>query len=347
MSKMHELKELFHHIQQAWQRQEQVVLVILTDVVGSAYRLPGSKMVMTSSGDLFGTVSGGCLEADLYGWAERVFETGEPLVHQYDLSDTEIWSLGIGCKGNLQFLFLPLFSGEPQWQVVQHLVQLEQGFTLAIDMQTGELAIIEDNSSPLVDSKFPVEVVKQAQISSQQTRAQIFLYENRPYLIDTVKQNEHLIIAGAGQDAMPLAVLAYQAGFSVSVTDTRPHFNNEQRFPHAVHLTTPIEELSNNGLENSWWVIMNHHQERDRETIRLALNSQAKYIGVLGPTYRTNDLLQQIGATITSGPIYSPVGLDIGAETMEEVAISIIAEMMSLRAGRVAQSLHGVEKIHG
>ena len=77
MSNMHEFKGIFSHLKYAWQKNEQTVLVILTNVRGSAYRLPGSKMLMTSSGNMFGTVSGGCLEADLYGWAEKVFETIE------------------------------------------------------------------------------------------------------------------------------------------------------------------------------------------------------------------------------------------------------------------------------
>ena len=166
MSKMHEFEELFHHINCAWQQNEQTVLVILTDVKGSAYRLPGSKMLMTSSGKMFGTVSGGCLDADLFGRAEKVFETNKPLIHRYDLSDTEIWSLGIGCKGDLQFLFLPISPENQQWIKIQHLLQQQQGFTLVIHMQTGELAIIEENSSSyFTDDVFPLEIINDTIVS--------------------------------------------------------------------------------------------------------------------------------------------------------------------------------------
>ena len=348
MSKMHEFQVLFHHINEAWQQNEQTVLVILTDVKGSAYRLPGSKMLMTSSGKMIGTVSGGCLEADLYGWAEKVFETNQPLIHQYDLSDTEIWSLGIGCKGDLQFLFLPLSSTNNQWITIQQLLQQDLGFTLVINMHTGDIAIIQDDGSlHFTDGSFPLEILEQAQHKqSTQTRAEIALSQHTSYLIDTVKPSEHLIVAGAGQDALPLVKLANQAGFPVTVLDSRAHFNNENRFPNAAHITTNIEDLSNETFINSWWVIMNHQQQKDEETLRFAIESEAKYIGVLGPTYRTNEMLQQIGYSISSGPIYSPVGLDIGAETMDEVAISIISQIMSLRAGREATALHGKAKIH-
>ena len=92
---------------------------------------------------------------------------------------------------------------------------------------------------------------------------------------------------------------------------------------------------------------MNHHQEKDQESLRLAIESCPRYIGVLGPIYRTNEMLENIGYNLNSGPIYSPVGLDIGAETIDEVAISIVAELMSKRAGRSSKSLHGTVKIHG
>ena len=84
----------------------------------------------------------------------------------------------------------------------------------------------------------------------------------------------------------------------------------------------------------------------EEESLKLAIESFPKYIGVLGPTYRTNEMLENISYGITSGPIYSPLGLDIGAETMYEVAISIVSELMSVRVGRVASSLHGRTKIH-
>ena len=346
MSNMHEFKELFLHLQNAWRKNEKTVLVILTNVRGSAYRLPGSKMLMTSSGDMFGTVSGGCLEPDLYGWAEKVFETGKPLIHDYDLSDTEIWSLGIGCKGDLQFLFLPVLPNDSNWERVQQLLQQQRSFSLMVNMSTGEIDVIEVQEHVSAQNTFPAAVVQEAQQSfASQTRAKVMTFEQNSYFIDAVKKSEQLIIAGAGQDAIPVAELAHRSGFSVTIIDSRAHFNNEQRFPHATHITNPFE-IDFTQLRNSWWVIMNHHQQKDEETLKLAIESQPKYIGVLGPTYRTNEMLMHIGYDMTSGPIYSPIGLDIGAETMDEVAISIISELMSLRAGRKGCSLHGRTKIH-
>lgn len=345
MSKMNELKELFCQMEKAWEQQEKTVLVILTDVKGSAYRLPGSKMLMTSSGNMVGTISGGCLEADLYAWAEKVFESNQPFIHQYDLSATEIWSLGIGCKGNLQFLFLPVNSDDKSWRTIKQLLEKEKEFSIVINMKTGRLAIITDCT--LQNEEIPDRVIQMAKRNfTGQTRAQLVMDESVPYLIDAIKRNEHVVVAGAGQDAIPVVQLAQNAGFSVTVIDSRTHFNNEKRFPNANHITKEFEAISREDFPNSWWLIMNHHQQKDEEALRLAIESKPKYIGVLGPTYRTNEMLEHIGYDFSSGPIYSPVGLDLGAETMHEVAISIISEMMSLRVGRIPKSLHGKEKIH-
>lgn len=159
MSRLHEFKELFIQITLAWERGEQAVLVILADVKGSAYRLPGTKMVMVSDGQMFGTISGGCLENDLYEWAQKVFEAKNPMTHRYDLSENEIWSLGIGCKGNLEFIFLPIFPEDDLWQKIQELLLQDQAFTMMIDMFTGKALLIE-NKALFGEEVIPEQVIK-------------------------------------------------------------------------------------------------------------------------------------------------------------------------------------------
>ncbi len=347
MSRIMEFKELFNQIKLAWMRNEETVLVILSEVRGSAYRLPGTKMIMTSSGHMVGTISGGCLEADLYEWAKVVFETKKPYIHRYDLSENEIWSLGIGCKGDLEFIFLPIDPQNTTWLNIDQLLQNEQPFTLLVDMDKGEIAPFDRNGTHLSSNPihFPEEVIEKViNEFSIQTRAQILSKKESRYLIDVVKRSEQLIIVGAGKDAIPVAKLANNAGFAVTILDSRSHFNNENNFPNCTHIT---EEIELSHFSDCWWVIMNHHQEKDENSLKLAIESNARYIGVLGPTYRTNEMLENIGYHLESGPIYSPIGLDIGAETIDEVAISIVAELMSIRSGKSAGSLHGKAKIHG
>lgn len=348
LSRLHEFQELFHQIQIAWEKDEQTVLVILTDVKGSAYRLPGTKMLMTSGGTMVGTISGGCLEADLYEWATKVFENRKPMTLKYDLSDTEIWSLGIGCKGDLEILFLPIFPQDGTWKKVEKHLANEESFTLIIEMENGQTKVLQEMNSKLHnDTNLPIELIEYAEaIYMKQTRAEVIEHQNKRYYMDVVKPSERLIVAGAGKDAVPLVELAYKAGFSVTVLDTRSNLNNLQHFPHAKHITSAIENLSDSQLNHSWWLIMNHHMEKDEVSLKYAIESNPRYIGVLGPIYRTNEMLNNIGYSINSAPIHSPVGLDLGAESMDEVAISIISELMCLRADRTPQYLHGKGKIH-
>lgn len=347
MSRLHEFKELFNQITAAWERGEQIVLVILADVKGSAYRLPGTKMVMTSGGQMYGTISGGCLETDLYEWAQKVFESKTAMTHRYDLSDNEIWSLGIGCKGNLEFLFLPIFPQDTFWLKIHERLHEEQAFTLVIDMYTGTPLLIEENVFVHGGNAIPLQVIDKGKtVTNRQTRAEIFTYNDKRYYIDAVKPSERLLVVGAGRDAVPVVDLAHKAGFAVTVLDARSHLNNEWNFPNVQHLVAEFDEIEGDRLENCWWIIMNHHQAKDEESLRLAIDSNPRYIGVLGPIYRTNEMLANIGCSLNSGPIHSPIGLDIGAETSDEVAISIVSEIMSIRAGRVPRLLHGKEKIH-
>lgn len=348
MSRLHEFQDLFSQIQIAWEKNEQTVLVILTDVKGSAYRLPGTKMLMTSGGTMVGTISGGCLETDLYERATKVFENNKPITLKYDLSDTEVWSLGIGCKGDLDLLFLPILPFHEIWKKVDNLLVLEKSFALIINIDSGETEILEEKCDKLLkDTNIPIEIIEYAEnVFTKQTRAEIINLQNKRYYIDIVKTSERLIVAGAGKDAIPVVDLGNKAGFSVTVLDTRSNLNNVQNFPHAKHITTPIESLTASQLDNSWWLIMNHHIEKDEASLKYAIESHPLYIGVLGPIYRTNEMLNHIGYHLDSAPIHSPVGLDIGAESMEEVAISIISELMSLRVGRTPQYLHGKGKIH-
>ena len=348
MSRLHEFQELFNQMTLAWQRGEQVVLVVLTDVQGSAYRLPGTKMVMTSDGQMYGTISGGCLESDVYEWAQKVFETKTAMTHQYDLSENEIWSLGIGCKGDLEFLFLPIFPSDNFWNKTNELLVQEKAFTILVDMASGKSLLTEESGTLFGDGSIPIEVINRARlVTNRQTRAEIYQQDDRRYYIDSVRPSEQLIIAGAGRDAIPVADLAKRAGFAVTVLDARSHLNQNESFPNTIHLVKEPEEIEEGQLHNCWWIIMNHHQAKDEAALRVALESNPRYIGVLGPIYRTNEMLANIGYRLDSGPIHSPVGLDIGAETSDEVAISIVSELMSVRAGRTPRLLHGKEKIHG
>ena len=150
-----------------------------------------------------------------------------------------------------------------------------------------------------------------------------------------------LVIFGAGADAEPLARSAWDLGFSVTVVDVREAFLTLDRFPHATLVSSHYSQFREMVpiRERSFVLVMNHHLERDRESLRFALQSAARYIGVLGPRTRFARLLRAIEAEgFVADPtnlsrVRSPVGLALGAETPEEIAVSIVGEMLALDRG--------------
>lgn len=349
MSRIDEARQLFERIHSAWTEGERTALLTITTVKGSAYRQPGAKMMMAESGKMLGTLSGGCLESDLYGWATQAIEEGQARLVNYDLSENELWSLGIGCKGTMEIAIFPILASDEFWREVRNAVFREGAFSVALELPAGVRVLFEDGHPIAGDvTELPSAVVQQLTDGvASRTRAEVIEIDGRRFYVDTMRPNERLIVCGAGHDAVPVATLAIKSGFRVSVLDPRKEFNGEKRFPGAEHIITEPENANPSELKNSWWLIMNHLQLRDERGIELALRAEANFIGILGPLSRTREMLNHIGASLESGPIHAPIGLDVGAETIDEVAISVVAELLAARSRKSALPLHGREKIHG
>lgn len=349
MSRLLEFRTIFQTIKLAWEQKKKAVMVLLIGVNGSAYRLPGTKMMMTDDGEMNGTISGGCLESDIFAYAEKAFKEDIPLIQKYDLNENEIWSLGIGCKGSLEIFILPVHEDDLFWETTEKFLKEDGEFAFILEVPTGTKAIItKDGEIIEANGSLPPHVYQMALTSMKsQTRAEIMISEGRRFVIDVIRSSQRLFIAGAGKDAIPVADLAAKAGFTVTVLDPRSEFNNERYFPLASHLIEDPESLDPANVCNAWWVIMNHLQYRDEAALQLALKSNPKYVGVLGPISRTMEMLGNLGKDPSVfNKIHSPVGLDIGAETMEEVAVSIVSELMMVRSMKSGTSLKGKGKIH-
>lgn len=348
LSRIQEARDILTEIKKAWERDQGASLLMITDVRGSAYRQPGAKMMTAADGQIFGTLSGGCLENDLFEWSKEAMRQNKTLIKQYDLSEKDLWTLGIGCKGSLEILIVPVQPNDSFWQTAMTVITEDHPISLIFEIQTGSRVLLDQNGNGWGDLNIIPEEVRKIALDRayQRTRAEVISFGNRRFVIDTMRPSEHLIIAGAGHDAIPLSSFATQADFRVTILDSRKNFNNKSRFPYASHMVIEPTEANPSELNDSWWVIMNHQQQRDEATLALSLKSNPRYIGVLGPLYRTEEMLENIKSTLSDGPIHAPVGLDLGAETPEEVAISIISELMMVRNGSTGKSLHGRTKIH-
>jgi xanthine dehydrogenase accessory factor len=266
------------------------ILATVKDVRGSGYRLPGARMLVLANGDTFGTVSGGCLEADVLERAKKVLETGESELFTYDTTGDEnsVFSLSMGCRGVIDILLEPLS--------------------------------------------------KDSDLVSEMRLA----YEDR-VATDNFETPIAVTLFGAGADAVPFARIASEIGWQITVHDHRPAFLTKERFPTARKLVLQNVDETPDPIHadgRTAAVIMTHNYARDRLILPALLKSKVFYVGALGPKRRTEQLLEEIavdGHTFTVDQLtrlYAPVGLDIGADTPESIALSIIGEIQSVLKDR-------------
>ena len=336
----------------------QAALATVVRVKGSAYRREGTKMFIDANGNQVCMISGGCLEQEVGEIAQRVLETGEPTVHFFDLDEDVVWGLGLGCGGAVDVYIEPFDAGEENsaWLTA---VKHQQAAALATVLSAEGASELTpatrmyiskkgDTLGSLGETELDAELVSFAQDKMRQlyprseTRryrlaeggaADIFLDVNVP--------PPELVIFGAGHDAIPLARYAHDLGFKLSVVDARHAFVTEARFPHATLVRTHPSGFAEkvNVSERSYVVIMNHHLERDKESLAFALTTPAPYIGVLGPNSRferMTDELKASGHPLSKEDLQrarNPIGLDVGADTPEEIAVSIMAELTAVRGG--------------
>jgi xanthine dehydrogenase accessory factor len=304
------------------------VLATLVTVEGSSYRRPGARMLVTGAGTRIGSISGGCLEEDLIERSGRVRSSGRPELVVYDTTTENdlVWGVGLGCHGVVQILLEPV-GPQPEWALAA-AENLRSG-------RTTELAVVWDGSG-IPEGTFLADNIP----SGRPKEGGVFMESIRPPTA--------LFIFGAGDDAQPLARIAMELGWRVTIADPRPSRPTQARFPGAAGFVLgPAEELVARTAPGpgSLAVVMTHHYRHDLPLLRHLLPLPLAYLGLLGPRVRADRLLSEIshgGLAITPAMrsrLHAPVGLDLGADSPEEVALSIIAEMRASLAGRDGRPL--------
>jgi len=305
------------------------VLGTLVTVEGSSYRRPGARMLVTDGRARIGTISGGCLEEDLLERSARVAETGSADVVLYDTTAENdlLWGVGLGCHGVVRIL-LERVPPNPGWAVV-----------VAENLRAGratDLAVVwEGPGGPLGT------MLGNAPAAARANGAPGVFNE-------TVRPPTSLAIFGAGDDAQPLARLAQELGWRVTIADPRPAMATEARFPGVSRLVLgPAEELVGRAAPppGSLAVVMTHHYKHDLPLLRHLLALPLGYLGLLGPKLRAERIMAEIaaeGIEVTPAMrerLHAPVGLDLGGDGPDEVALSIIAEMAAILARRDGRPL--------
>ncbi|BFH62999.1 XdhC family protein [Paenibacillus azoreducens] len=332
--------EDIHRILEAMERNDQrSVLATIIHVNGSAYRKEGASMLFFEDGSQIGMLSTGCLEADLAERVPEILETGESRIYEFDMqsSDPLSWGEATGCGGIVHVAMEPVND-----VFGTHLRKLKE----CLDRQHEVILIKKINPDRsvsgygfLTDDRYlfgewkgdvPEEDLSAMAASGGMGKSGMKALSSleEEIFLHTYAPKPRLIIFGAGRDARPLASFAAATGFSVTVTDWRPLLCARSYFPDAEALILGFPEETAGMFHitaSDFVVVMTHNLRRDRQLIRILSELPLGYLGILGSKRRTELLFD--GRAIPQF-VHSPVGMPIGADGPEEIAVSILAEVI-------------------
>ena len=319
------------------------VLATLMQVDGSAYRGPGARMVVLPGGRTVGAISGGCLEKDIEAHAEAVRRSRLPKAVTYDLArdDDSPWGLNMGCNARLDVLLEPCEGIPEHLAVAVDAERRRDGAVIATCFLAPEgstsvgsrLVLLDEVASATGalagDGALGGAVRTDAHRVMREERSDVVTYgqgaEAVQVFFEFIARPIALVLCGEGSDVAPLMDLAASLGWQ----------------PRRVAKDDPLTPLDTRTAA----VVMTHNYGRDLELLGALLASRVRYIGVLGPRRRTDRLLADLTAAgrgpsaLDANRLHAPVGLDLGAETPAEIALSIAAEVRAVFSGRKGGAL--------
>ncbi|HVB03303.1 MAG TPA: XdhC family protein [Chitinophagaceae bacterium] len=363
---MKEIADILQALQICQGSGRKAALATVVLVEGSSYRGPGARMLITEDGDLTGAISGGCLEGDALKKALLVIDRQKNSIVTYDTRDEDDARFGVqlGCNGIIHILFEPVRDGKSpgaiawlrsamgrrQYGVLATLFDLDK--TASFQPGTSLFFTGEEMETTLDDAGLIHQITEEARSVWKGKASSIRQVQGRNgslnCFFELLEPAINLVIVGAGNDARPLATMAKMLGWNITLVDGRPGYANPQRFPQADHIIVdkPAEALKQVIRDKrTAFVLMTHNYIYDMAVLEGLLTDDLCYIGMLGPWKKRE---RMIGDLICQGiplgqvqqeRIFSPMGLDIGAETPEEIALSVLAEIHMVISGRKGGSL--------
>ena len=369
---MKEIKDIIRAFDEAQLQGKRTALATVVHVEGSSYRRPGARMLITEDGELTGAISGGCLEGDALRKAQHVMTQQKSMLVTYysmDEDDATI-GMGLGCNGIIQVLIEPILPKDPG-NPVQYLKSIAGERKDAVlvtlfslknkrDEQLGTCFLLTHDGS--IIERLHITLLKKAVVEDS---AKAFMQKKSAFknyiaesfsvtaFIEFVQPPVSLVIVGAGNDVMPVVNIASLVGWETTVIDGRPAHAKAERFNPGckVLVAKPEQALKQLTIdERTVFVLMTHNYNYDKSILKELLQRNCVYAGMLGPKKKLERILLEFreeGIELTNDElsrIYSPVGLDIGAETPEEIAVSIIAEIKAVMEGKYGHMLSSFEE---
>lgn len=365
---MNELKRILYAFEQSQQNGKRTVLATVVRTEGSVYRRPGARMLVTEDGQKIGAISGGCLEADILERSRSLLSTGgAPTLVRYDTTSNDdiMFGLGLGCNGIVDVLLEPLDAAAiKQLFFIQDCLITQQAGAIATvfavdnvpNVEVGDRLMMKAGASitnqitnSVVSHAITLELQKALLEQRTCVQSHNLLGGKIDVLLDVIRPPVPLLIFGAGYDAIPVVQFAKQLGWHVTVMDHRSEYLTRDRFPYAdqlLHcLPDPPQAYQPLLTPQTVAVVMTHRYLSDLALLKHLIPAQLRYLGVLGPKRRMQQLWQDLAESgVTSAPeqtqhLYNPIGLNIGAETPEEIALSIVAEIQAVLSDRSAYHL--------
>jgi xanthine dehydrogenase accessory factor len=368
---MTEIQSILQAFDKATEAGKKVALATVVHVDGSSYRRPGARMLITEDGEFTGSISGGCLEGDALRKALLAIHSSKTMLVTYDTSDEDDakFGMGLGCNGIIQVLIEPL-PGANEFRVIDLLRKAYEsrqkaGLVTLYSLkdkrgpQPGSCFLLNDNGEYSGEIPFSLKelVMKEAMdvVKKQKSSFKKYQINNQEIIAFTeiILPAVSLVIIGGGNDVIPLVKMADILGWQTVVADGRPMYADKERFPVPscqVFYSKAEDVLQNIAVDDrTVFVLMSHNYNYDLSVLRALLKRQVAYIGILGPKKKLTMMIEELendGIVLTPRQrevIHGPVGLNIGAETAEEIAISIVGEIKSVLSSSIPESLRNRE----
>lgn len=339
--------------------EKDFVLATIVETIGSTYRKAGARLLITRNGKFYGLLGGGCFEADLLDHALRIFDTQQTTMLEYDMRGPEdlVWGLGLGCNGavKIRLEYLSAANDYQPLSLINEALQLQQSCYIASicnsthpDIEDGQHFLITPSTTTDVNQDIPAPLLDAAGDPARGNRSELVVTDCEDYRIETfmarVEPVTRLLVIGGGPDSVPVIEAAVLLGWNISVLDYRDGYTRPENFPEntTVIRATPeqLPELINPNSYDAV-VLMTHKFEYDARYLQHFVDTNIPYVGCLGPVARKDELLNSLDHASLEfcARVRGPVGLDLGGELPEEIALSLIAEIQATLNGRDGSSL--------
>jgi xanthine dehydrogenase accessory factor len=325
-----------------WQQGSATALVTLVRAAGSSYRKPGARLLLDAQGEYAGTISGGCLEAEVIRKAAWIVRNGA-VVQQYStmFDDTAEIPFGLGCGGVVDLLVEPSGTAEFDALIAAMEMSLAGRESVVVTWLPGE-----GKGLRRVVLQHGMVVFASAGLSEKKLACAAELcaaeeYEGR--YVEELRAPQRLFVLGAGDDAKPLVSMAALLGWSVIVADGRAQLAKADRFAEAdrvIYTGNAGVTALGIGAEDAV-VVMTHSYEQDREILAAVLPVGPRYLGLLGARHRSSLLVSEaariLGMSVEAccERLFAPVGLDLGGDGPEAIALAVMAEMQAVCQGKL------------